>query len=465
MAALLSVLWEDRVAWQHRLVYRIELITTTHARVSAGYQVVVRREDVELSGFPVDGRQLRGLLPLTWRPKELLLNLAITSSSQEPVHLLTRADIAGLQSGLFLEFLSDTDLVLDVDWEGIRDVVEAIARFMPRRARAAADLDENSSLAETTARLRDPTMLARFLTAETGIVVTSSVVEDWARSLRGVEARISAALGGPASSESSSENFILALSELPALDVLTLSAAVRLYCRLVLALVAWQENPLLGFLARLGREWTVIVDIQVDLDRPMTVTMSDDRPLIARGAPRDTFQVPVPLEDAGSLHVETQLLDPSAFLKDVKLLGADGETQLPLSDDVRETHDRHAVYLSAWPRPAHGIAQIRVGLTSDVQRTNRFVLALAVAALVLATLVESNADTLALLVIPTTLAVSVVQVRERTSIIRLLTSASRTWLFGIAVALWLVAALRLLIQSEGESGLLDAVMDLVQGAS
>jgi uncharacterized protein (DUF1810 family) len=75
--------------------------------------------------------------------------------------------------------------------------------------------------------------------------------------------------------------------------------------------------------------------------------------------------------------------------------------------------------------------------------------------------VDNDADILALLVIPATLAVSVVQVRERTSIVRSLTARSRRVLFGVAIALWLVASLRLLIQSPQASGLYDLVLNAV----
>jgi hypothetical protein len=460
-AALLSVLWDNRTSWQHRVIYKVELGTTTHGRVTARYHVVVRREHVQATGFSHSGDSIRALVPLTWRPKELLLNLALTSSSEEPVHLLTRADAAGLQAAQFLDSLLSTPLVLR-DTDGIWDLVEAIARFMPRRARAAADLDEESSARQTQARLRDPEVLARFITGETGVGTSPGDTSRWAGQLRAVEALIAGTQSGNPSAESSAENFILALSELQVHDVSELDAAVDLYRWLVLTLSACQERHLLQLLGRLGREWTVVCDTQVSIDRPMSLTMSDDRPLQSGRGSEHVLYMPVPLEDGESLHVETQLSDPSTLLLDVKLVALDGATDLPLSDDVRETHDRHAVYLSTPGRPPHGLLRIKIGLASDVQRTNRLVFALSAVALVLVSSVNNSADILALLVIPATLAVSVVQVRDSTSIARRLTSRARVWLFGIAAALWLVAGLRLLIQSEGEAGLLDLFIHLGQ---
>lgn len=453
MAALLSLLWADRQLWQHRLVYRIALATTTHGRVSASYHVVVPPEYLELAGVAPEQTTVRALVPLTWRPKELLLNVALSSSSGGPVHLLTRADIGGLQSGIFVELLEESGVELGLDLEQVRDLVEAIARFMPRRVRAATDLTEGSSAAEIATRLRTPSRLASFLAAETGVPVTAGHVELWTQLLRVPERAVSAVMPGSLSAESSSENFLLALSEFQTRDVGDLDTAVRSYRELVLALETAGNRELLLLLGRLGREWTVIVDLDLDATRPVTITMEDDRPLGAVDVRRRPLCVPVPLEDGGSLHVETQLLDPSAQLKDVKVLAADGETPLPLSDDVRETHDRHAVYLSSGLRPARGVAQIQVELTNDVAWTNTAVLVLASVALVLSLFVDNTADILALLVIPTTLAVSIVQVRERTSIVRGLTASIRSVLFGVAIALWLVAALRLLLQSPDAAGL------------
>jgi hypothetical protein len=112
-------------------------------------------------------------------------------------------------------------------------------------------------------------------------------------------------------------------------------------------------------------------------------------------------------------------------------------------------------------RPERALARIDIGLTSDVRWTNGVVLLLAFAALIMSVLVKNDADTLALLVIPATLAVSVVQVRERTSLVRRLTERARRVLFGVAIALWLVAALRLLIQSPQAQGLYDLVRGLI----
>lgn len=458
MAALLSLLWKDRQLWQHRLVYRIGLATTTHGRVSASYHVVVPPEYLDVAGVASEQEKVRALVPLTWRPKELLLNLSLSSSSGGPVHLLTRADIGGLQAGIFLELLQETTIALDADLEVIRDIVEAIARFMPRRVRAATDLTEGSPEIEIRTRLRAPSRLASFLVAETAVPVTAAQVERWAKSLQPSEQVLSNVMPGRASAESSSENFLLALSEFQPGGLEDLEEAVRSFGALVLALEADGELELLLLLARLGREWTVIVDLDLEARRPVTITMEDDRPLGAVDVRRSPLRVPVPLEDGGSLHVETQLLDPSAQLKDVRVVAADGETPLPLSDDVRETNDRHAVYVSAGHRPARGLAEIRVQLTSEVAWTNRSVLVLAIVALLLSLLVDNTADVLALLVIPTTLAVSIVQVRERTSIVRGLTAWTRTVLFGVATALWLVAALRLLLQSPDAVGLYYALL-------
>ncbi|MGY2065047.1 hypothetical protein [Blastococcus sp. SYSU DS0619] len=466
MAALLPLLWSDPQLWQHRLVYRIELSTITHARVSAHYHLVIPPALLDLAGVEAGASAVRALIPLTWRPKELLLNLALTSSADSPVHLLTRVDVAWLQADMFIRALSETDLMTDVDVDDLLSMVEAVAKFMPRRVRAAADLTEDSTADEVGTRLQDATFLARFLTDATGLAIGAHEIEGWKRTLRLPQDILARTLDAAPSPESSSENFLLAMSELEPRNLAELDYFASAFRSVVLGLSARSELSVLRHLARLGREWRVIIDTEVPTYRPVTITMSDDRPLGAVNVRHQVLKVPVPLADGSSLHVETQLLDPSARLKDVKVVGIRrAEVQLPLSDDVRETDDRHAVYLSSTERPDHGIARISVGLTSDVRWTNGVVLVLAWTALALSCLVSNSADIFALLVIPATLAVSVVQVRERTSIVRGLTAGSRRVLFGVAIALWLVAALRLLIQSEGADGLYDLVGDLLREES
>lgn len=457
---LLLNLWPDPRTWQPRLVYRVSLSTTTHARVEARYHLVIPPDVLEAAGVEVADDPVRVLLPLTWRPKELLLNLSLSSSADNPVHLLTRAEVAALQSTILLNQLAETDLILiDIDEDDVQTLVEAIARFMPRRVRAAADLNEGSPAAEVAARLRDPGVLAPFLSAATGLNVQSEHVRRWLGRLQLPGEILMALVPVSRPAESSSANFVLALSELePAPTQLEdLDYFVEAFRFLVLGLHVRNEHSPLRFLARLGSEWRVIIDTEIPTSRPVSVLMADDRPLVSIDAGDDCLRVPVPLADGSSLHVETQLLDPSAVLKEVKIVSAVGEEELFLSDDVRETNDRHAVYFSVAQRPERALARIDIGLTSDVRWTNGAVLVLACAALIMSLLVKNDADTLALLVIPATLAVSVVQVRERTSLVRTLTEGARRNLFGVAILLWLVAALRLLIQSSQAHGLFDLV--------
>lgn len=435
---LLEFLWLRPRLWQPRLVYRVELSTTTHARVDARYHVVIPPTLLEKASVEVTDQAVRVLLPLTWRPKELLLNVSLSSSSGNPVHLLTRAEVASLQATLFVNQLADTDLMLiDVDADDVQALVEAIARFMPRRVRAAVDLTEDSPQKEISSRLRDAVRLSGFLSAATGLSIESQHVQRWLERLRHPEGILAAVRPTSRSAESSSTNFVLALSELEPSALGDLDYFVEAFRFLVLGLHVRDETAVLSLLARLGSEWTVMVDTEMRTSGPVTIAMADDRPLRARDRQRKYLRVPVPLGDANSLHVETQLLDPSSILNDVKIVSAEGEEELFLSDDVRETDDRHAVYFAVADRPEQALARIEVGLTSDVRGTNNAVFALAAAALVLSLFVENDADILALLVIPATLAVSVVQVRERTSIVRSLTARSRRVLFGVAIALWL----------------------------
>jgi hypothetical protein len=90
---------------------------------------------------------------------------------------------------------------------------------------------------------------------------------------------------------------------------------------------------------------------------------------------------------------------------------------------------------------------VKVKLADEVKAANRFVMLLA----------DNDAGLYGLLVIPVSLALSVVQVRERTSLVRSLTGTSRRWLVGLAPALWVTVVVRLLVQSPGGPGLMGVL--------
>ena len=444
---LLSNLWNDPRAWKHRLVYRVAISTVTHARVESHYQLVVPPALVESAGF-ADTNSIRALLPLSWRPKELLLNVRANASTGEPVHLLTRNEIAALHADRVAGALWEAEpRVSEEVWQRRAAGLEAIARTMPRRARV---------LTEEAGGLRSPEGIVTYLNEGLGFEVDIDVVRDWMSRLKPAETDLWRASPKGQHDENVACNFLLALPELGlASSMAELDRAIADYVDVV-ELAVRLGRPYVDDVARLGVEWPLIVDTEIPPARSVTVVIAEDRPLPRINLRSEPLTVPVPTDDAASLHVETQLQDSSALLDDVKMVGLAGQ-EFPQAEDVRDTMDRHAVYVSAPVRPAAGRLEVRVRLAGDVKTANRVVAWLAGAALVIACLADNNAALYSLLVIPVTLAVSVVQVRERTSLVRALTGSVRFWLVAAALALWGVVVGRLLVQSNNAHGLLGLV--------
>jgi len=440
---LLSSLWEDPWAWKHRLVYRVSLSTVTHARVESHYQVVLPPALTLAAGMS-DQAEGRVLLPLSWRPKELLLNVQATSSADKPVHLLTRNEIAELHADQLVERMAASAPVDAPTWDRRAASLEAVARTMPRRAR---------TLTSAGGGLRSPVAIAAYVEEAVGFDVPPEVVEGWMTRLRTGEQQLWAAhpLGDP--DDNVACNFVLALPELRDNSSLReLETAVSDYVDLMETAIRLGD-PSLRDLVRIGVEWPLIVDTTLGPGTPTTLTFTEDRPLPPTDLRTEALEVPVPTGDAASLHVETQLLDSSVLLENVKMVDVDGH-EFPLAEDVRATMDRHAVYLSAPTRPSRGRLQVTVRLAGEVATSNRVVTWLTVAALVVALLGTNDAQLFSMLVIPVTLAVSVIQVRERTSLVRALTGSTRSWLVGTALALWGVVVARMLVQSPDGQGLI-----------
>lgn len=442
--ALLDVLWNEPWAWKHRLVYRVTISTVTHARVESHYQFVLPPALLDDAGVEPSG-PVRALLPLSWRPKELLLNVAASCSAGSPVHVLTRNEIAQLHADHVVgELAASIPEVAVEEWDRRTSAVEAVARTMPRRAR---------TLTEGRGGLRSAQALAHYLADGLDISVDAATVSGWQERLRAAETALWAAEPWGTPDENVACNFLLAVPELQPLgSVAAVDTAISDYIAVVEAALRVGEGfP--GQLSRLGVDWPLIVVTEVEPAVPTTVTFEEDRPLPPADLRNEPLEIPVPTEDAASVHVETRLQDSSALLGDVKVVDVGGD-QFPLAEDVRATMDRHAVYLSAPIRPSRGRLRVRVRLAGEVAVANRVVAALAFSALVVSFLVRNEPGVFGLLVVPVSLAVSVIQVRERTSLVRALTGSARAWLVGMALALWVVVVVRLLVQSTHAPGLL-----------
>jgi hypothetical protein len=163
-------LLDDTWAWRHRLVQSLQFGAPSHVEVQSKYQVEVPPSLLEAFDVPSTARQLRALLPITTRPKEQLLNLALAGPGGAPAHLLTRASIASIQAE-YLTLLIKSSSASGVDELLPNRLLEAACLFTPRIARTYGDLRSASTLRE-------------YLVTGTGVQLTVDQVTDWCQALQ-----------------------------------------------------------------------------------------------------------------------------------------------------------------------------------------------------------------------------------------------------------------------------------------
>ena len=86
-------LLDDARSWRERLVHEIVLGDSDHVRASSAYQVRLPLELVhEFAPEARAGEMVQLLLPLTIRPKELMLDVSLTGPNGVPCSLLLREE-------------------------------------------------------------------------------------------------------------------------------------------------------------------------------------------------------------------------------------------------------------------------------------------------------------------------------------------------------------------------------------
>jgi hypothetical protein len=130
-----------------------------------------------------------------------------------------------------------------------------------------------------------------------------------ARAPGGAASTLAHGLGEPREPTSSSENVLLAvpyLEDRPG-SGREIEQIVRSYTTAVeTAAVAGYDVGLLVALAEYGRRWEVIVETQLSVREPSTITLVEDRPLDLRGGWSHQH---VALNDARTFHAQFHVID------------------------------------------------------------------------------------------------------------------------------------------------------------
>lgn len=83
-SAFTMALLDDTWAWRQRLVINLRFIAPSHIGVESAYQIELPPELLQDFALPASVKSVRALVPLTTRPKELLLNFDLRGPDAAP---------------------------------------------------------------------------------------------------------------------------------------------------------------------------------------------------------------------------------------------------------------------------------------------------------------------------------------------------------------------------------------------
>lgn len=426
-------LLDDARSWKERLVHEIELGDSDHVRATSTYQVRLPLDLIQkFAPEARSGDVARLLLPLTVRPKELLLDVHLRGPNGSPCFLLLREEGAWLQAE-YLSRLADDPGAAEVTqalWFGICSYTPALWR------------------SHSTGRGRRDAAIARYLNGNLAVHVEQRDVGRWLAALEPARLLLLDALGEEPEPDSAAECMLLALPfmELKPVKVQAIDDLVHQFDGTVRSM----KGPTREVLAEYGRRWEVLLEVAVPVEEACSVSLSERRPWPAARA--RTLEQQIPFGDAKTTHVEIRSADHDVVMQGPwfsDLAGLKGE--FAVGDAVRDTADAASIYASGPNRSYLACIRIRV----RVRRARRMLIGwllvmIAAAATTALALPEDQqlVDSLALLTFPLTLAGAVVLSRETSDLAERLL---RRWRLALGLAilgLWCLTLARLLLSAD-----------------
>jgi hypothetical protein len=204
-----------------------------------------------------------------------------------------------------------------------------------------------------------------------------------------------------------------------------------------------QRSPALRALADYGRRWQAMVWCEVPIDRPFVVTAEHQVPLRFSRV-RPWARQPFELADARSNHVTLEVAVENVDIAGVQLRGVDGaRTERTLATGLRQSREHFGLYTSEPDRDHRGILRfsLRAPLAIRVPTWTIHALTWAAVAMLALSLYRGalNSSDLAVLVVPTTFAASLLLTRERNSLAYRMQRVSRVGTALATAVLWILA--------------------------
>ncbi|WP_420443165.1 hypothetical protein [Candidatus Poriferisodalis sp.] len=449
--SLTYALLDNTRTWRERAVHEILLRDSDHVDASISYQIrlpleLVRRYEPAAQV----GDRARLLLPLTLRPKRLLLNVGLVGPEGNPASLILRRDAAYIQAG-YMSFVDERPLdeqpLRGALWAGVSDYTAWAWREkylgVAKRPRGYRRTESDHAWRART--------LATYLNADLDFDISAQEVARWLRRMDDARNDLIDALSEGEDPESSSECILLAIPFMPVSpgDITDIDALVEEFC----AAVDDMSDRAKRTLAELGRRWHLIIDTIVPIGRPCIIKLTEQRPW--PNSPSPDLEQEIAIGDAATTHIEIRAADPGVVLDRLRVVNLEGKrVDVTVGHDARTTADAVALYADTSIPPR----VVRVGLRARPRRGYRrpiawlqLLIALAgVTMLCLPGTLKPMVESLALLTFPLTLAGAVVLTRDATSLAERLLRRSRTRLMVSIAALWTVAMCRLLLHADVE---------------
>ena len=370
-----------------------------HTRVTSSYQIRLPLDLVQFA-WPScsSGDLVRVLVPLTKRPKGVLLDVDLKGLDGYHCALLLKHQLARLQAD-YIRWNSAGATGSD-EFSDDQPLMYAISAYSPSIWKAHAVLGNRWG----------ERRMAAYLSDELGLEVTEDVVRLLRAAVQPVEERLSAASLVRRPSSSAAENLLrcLPFAESSPREIDEVTEWIERFEQMVESVDDETRSEIAGY----GNHWDVIVDTVVPVDVPAKIQLSTKRPWHDPVAQRfqwwqaqNTAAQRVMLGDAQSGHAEVHLNDHGVRLAaQPRLVAPDGrKAKIPTIDEVRWTDDTFSVYAAGDDAPAFVDIRVRMALRSPMRIFLWLLVGLGIFSSVLALMVDVEdlpAEAPALLVVP-----------------------------------------------------------------
>ena len=430
--------------WRQRRVEDLLFAGADHGRCTTTLPIAIPPGILDEFEIQPWTASINALLPISTRPKRLALNLDLSGPGGTSAKLLRRVDIAAIQAeylGLLVRTSSATGITTGLP----AAVLEAVCGFTPGRA------EEYARAAGPIGARVD--WLPAYLDAGLGWTVDRVLVAELHERTIGAGELLRKALQEPHDPFSSSDCVLLAVPHIdpkpaspPELEHLVTS-----YCDAVEALAEADDVLLLQQLAEYGRRWEMVVEVNIPCREPATIRIAEDEHLdLASGRTSHRLD----LLGGRSFHLQPRTTDPATSIRRLEVRDAMGQpVPSKAFEGARATGEFHAIYTSdPWgERPTVVDVEVRLAPSADARVISWSVGLFALLSLVAVWTFDVHTDdafigALALVTLPTTIASSLLLVREQAPLAHSLQRRSRVLVALVTGALWFSAILRFVDQ-------------------